>query len=78
MVPSHNQVVPFGAEIPGRRPKYCHLPLKDLLNVVIGITIPVAIGIFGAVSSMQAQKAAKRAADEQQRIADERLSLIHI
>ena len=52
--------------------RFCHLTLKDILSILVGITIPVAIGIYGAITAAQAQKSAKLAADEQQRVADER------
>ena len=72
MVPSHNQVAPHGLSTQPVKARYCHLTLKDLLSILVGITIPVAIGIYGAVTTHEAQKSARLVADEQQRIASER------
>ena len=69
MILPHNQPTPLELKSASARSKYCHLTLKDLLSILVGITIPVAIGVYGAFTSDQAQKAAKIAADEQQRIA---------
>ena len=72
MILPHNQATPIDLK---KRPvdsKYCFLTLKDLLSILVGITIPVAIGVYGTISAGQAEKSAKIAADEQQRIAAER------
>ena len=72
MTPSHNQVVPSGLKLQPVKPRYCHLTLKDLLSILIEITIPVAIGVYGAVTNDQVQKSARLVADKQERITAER------
>ena len=72
-MPSHDQVAPLDVRPrPRTSSKFCRLTLKDILSILVGITIPIAIGVYGAVNNEQAQKSAKLAADEQQRIAAER------
>ena len=72
MLLSHNQAATLGLDTRTVKHKYCHLTLKDLLSILIGIAIPVAIGAYGAVTNDQTQKTARLTADEQQRIAAER------
>ena len=52
--------------------RFWQLTLKDLLSMLIGITIPIAIGVYGAITNDQAQRSARLVADEQQRLAVER------
>ena len=52
---------------------YFRLTLKDLLNILTAISVPIAIGIYTAVTTNQQIKTAQLQADEQQRIAHESL-----
>ena len=72
MILPHNQPIPLDLKKRPGDSKYCYLTLKDLLSILVGITIPVSIGLYGVITSSQAQKSARLAAEEQQRVADER------
>ena len=55
---------------PAKR-SYFYLTFKDVLNILIATSVPIAIGIYTAVTTGQQIKAAQLAADKQQLIADE-------
>ena len=55
---------------PSKR-SYFHLTFKDILNILIATSVPIAIGIYTAVTTGQQINAAQLAADKQQFIADE-------
>ena len=74
-----NRVEPVNSTIPESKPtsktsstnSYFRLTFKDLLNILIAVTVPIAIGIYTAVTTNQQMKTAKLEADERQRIAHE-------
>ncbi|CAF1101267.1 unnamed protein product [Rotaria magnacalcarata] len=69
---SHAQVEPLGIQKPTKKSRYWNITFKECLTLLIGTAIPVAIGIYAAVTNEQTQKSAKRAEDKQQSIAAER------
>ena len=72
MIPPHNQVTPLNIQSNSVKSRYCYVTLKDLLSILVGITIPVAIGIYGTITNAQVEESARITAIEQQRIATER------
>jgi hypothetical protein len=72
MAQTNNLFVPQERKPPAVKVGFCQLRLKELLTILIGTAIPVAIGVYTTVTNGQMQKSAKLAADEQHRISDER------
>ena len=62
---SHSQVEPLNEETQTKRSRCYSLTLKECLALLIGTAIPVAIGIYTAITNEQIEQSAKRAADEQ-------------
>ncbi|CAF1527427.1 unnamed protein product, partial [Rotaria sordida] len=67
-----NQVRPFNDENLTGKTRHCKITLKEVLTLLVGSTIPVAIGIYTAVTNEQLQKSAQRAENKQHSIATER------
>lgn len=72
MIKSRTQILPVHVEHSRPRPIQPRITLKDCLTLVIGTAIPVAIGIYTAITNERMQQATQRAEDKQQSIADER------
>ncbi|CAF1563477.1 unnamed protein product, partial [Rotaria sp. Silwood1] len=67
-----NQVRPFNDENLTGKTRHYKMTLKEFLTLLIGSTIPVAIGIYTAITNEQMQKLAQRAENKQHSIATER------
>lgn len=72
MISCQDQTERYNTNAGTRKHPFCKITVKELLALFIGTALPVAIGIYTAVTNEQMQKAADLAADKQQRIADER------
>jgi uncharacterized protein YjbI with pentapeptide repeats len=72
MIRGPNQVTPLDKQDPTEKSHRRKLTLKDCLALLIGSAIPVAIGIYAAVTNEQMQKSAQRAEEKQESIAAER------
>lgn len=62
---SNNKVEPLNIKNQTEKSRFCKLTLKECFALVIGTAIPVAIGIYTAVTNEQIEKSAKLAAAEQ-------------
>ncbi len=72
MPQANNVVLPVNMKSSAVKARFCRITFKEILTILIGTAIPVAIGVYTTITNEQIQKAAKLAADEQERVANER------